>query len=226
MNKKLSRISLSGYMCRYLWAICLVTSISTCSLVALANNAVNSDLGPWSILLYRGSTATQAFAELLGGKYNSAGEDLYTAELAYTLDQSNVIRKFFRPVFDLVQVAGNVTYRHDYNQHDDVTEGNLYLIWRFTKFPWEHYLKNSIAIGDGISYASHSPYADRNPAIPASNYSKLLNYLMLEVTFAAPLYPALQLALRIHHRCTVWGTFPKKANAGSTSIGLGVRYYF
>lgn len=188
--------------------------------------AANKDLGPWSAMLYCGGTAKQTFGQVITGEYTSFGETIYAAEIAYTLDQKNLIRRFFRPLFDTVQVAGNLAYRHDYTHHDNVKEGNLYLVWRWTKFPWGRYLNNSLAIGDGVSYDSHPPFANREPSQPENNYSKLLNYLMLEATFALPSKPQLQLVLRMHHTCTAWGTFPKNANAGSTNIGLGVRYYF
>lgn len=177
-------------------------------------------------MLYCGGTAKQVFGDIIQGKYTSFGEIIWATEIAYTLDQNNIIRRFFHPVFDVVQLAGNVAYRHDYRNHDNVKEGNLYLIWRFTRFPWSKYLKNSVAIGDGISYASHPPFADREPDKPASDFARLLNYMLLEVTFALPSHPQLELAFRIHHRCTAWGTFPKNPNAGSTNVGIGIRYYF
>ena len=188
--------------------------------------ASNEDLGPWSAMFYRGGTAKQTFGQVMQGKYTSFGETIYAAEVAYTLDQNNLIRRFFRPLFDTVQVAGNLAYRHDYTNHDNVKEGNLYLIWRWTKFPWERYLSNSLAIGDGVSYDSHHPFANREAGQPINNFSKLLNYLILEATFALPSRPQLQLVFRMHHTCTAWGTFPKKASTGSTNVGLGIRYYF
>jgi hypothetical protein len=191
-----------------------------------AVSAANVDLGPWSAMFYCGSTAKESFGQIISGKYSRFGENIYVTEISYTLDQKNLIRRLFKPLFDTVQVAGNFAYRHDYVRHDDTKEGNLYLVWRWTKFPWGRYLSNSFAIGDGLSYSSHSPYADRGEGKLASDYSKFLNYLMLEATFALPAKPELQLVFRMHHRCTVWGTYPKKANAGSTSLGFGVRYYF
>jgi hypothetical protein len=207
----------------YFFRILLITGSLTSSISVLA---VNSDLGPWSALFYYGGTAKQTFGQVMRGKYSRFGETIYAAEIAYTLDQKNLIRRFFKPLFDTVQLAGNLAYRHDYIRHDDVKEGNLYLIWRWTKFPWERYLSNSLAIGDGVSYATHSPSADQESDKPTSDFSKILNYLMLEATFALPSKPQLQLVFRIHHRCTAWGTYSKNANAGSTNIGLGIRYYF
>lgn len=205
----------------------LLISVGSSLLGSAPIFAANEDLGPWSVMLYRGGTAKQTFGQVLSGKYSSFGETIYAAEVAYTLDQSNLFRRFFRFLFiDTVQVAGNLAYRHDDNHHDNVKEGNLYLIWRWTKFPWERYLSNSLAIGDGVSYDSHPPFANREDNQPANNTSKLLNYLILEATFALPSYPQLQLVARMHHSCTAWGTFPKNASAGSTNIGLGIRYYF
>lgn len=193
---------------------------------SLASSNINKELGPWSGLIYCGGTAKQVFGDVITGKYSSFGETIYAAEIAYILDQNNLIRRFFHPVFDIVQVAGNIAYRHDYAHHDNVKEGNLYLIWRFSRFPWSRYLRNSVAIGDGVSYASHPPIADVELGKPASEYGRFLNYLMLELTFALPAYPQFELALRVHHRCTAWGTFPGNANAGSTNVGIGIRYYF
>ncbi|EKE01177.1 MAG: hypothetical protein ACD_21C00199G0003 [uncultured bacterium] len=190
-------------------------------------SAATSDLGPWSAMLYCGGTAKQSFAQIITGDYSGFGETIYVAEAAYTLSPRNLFRRLFRPLLiDTVQVAGNLAYRHDYVHHDNVKEGSLYIIWRWTKFPWESYLGNSLAIGEGVSYDSHPPFANRAGDLSEDKYSRLLNYLMLEATFAIPSKPQLQLVLRMHHNCTAWGTFPKKANAGSTNVGLGVRYYF
>lgn len=190
---------------------------------------------PWSILLYRGVTATQTFGNLILGKYNSFGEDIYTAELAYTLDQKNIITRFFSPLLDTVQFATNYTWRHDYKHSDNVNEGDLYIIWRWTRwpniisgaeFPWQKYVVTTIGLGEGFSYASHPPYADQIVGLPETDFNRLLNYLMLEITFAMPSHPEWQLVGRLHHRCTMWGVYPKNRSAGSTSAGIGIRYYF
>jgi len=223
INPKLNLVSkLFGY----LLTASLFVAISILPAETLAKTSNISDLKPWSILLYCGGTANQTFGKVIRGKYSSFGELIYAAELAYTLDKNNLIRRFFSPIFDIVQLAGNVALRHDYRRHDNVKEGNLYLIWRFTRFPWSNYLRNSVAIGDGISYDSHPPYANMEPGKPASDFSKLINYLLLEVTFALPAHPEFELSLRMHHSCTAWGTFPKNPNAGSTNVGIGFRYYF
>ncbi|HBS52317.1 MAG TPA: hypothetical protein DEA62_05010, partial [Coxiellaceae bacterium] len=79
-------------MCQYIYKILLVFVISSLLLNVAANAANNSDTGPWSVLFYRGNTAKQVFGDVMIGKYNSYGEEIYAAELAYTLDQNNLVR--------------------------------------------------------------------------------------------------------------------------------------
>jgi hypothetical protein len=208
--------------------LCL-TSLEAVATQPLANK-------PWSILLYRSVTATQTFGNLIMGKYNSFGEDLYTAELAYNLDQKNIISRFFHPIIDTTGVAVNYTYRHDYRHSDNVDEFNLYALWHLTcwpyflghgaEFPWNKYVNTTFGVGWGFSYDTHPPYADQEPGFPASDFNRLLNYLALEATFALPTFPQLQLVGRLHHRCTMWGLYPGKRSAGSTSAGIGLRLYF
>lgn len=204
----------------------LTLALSSFSLIASANTRSHSELGPWSAMFYVGETAKEVFIDAITGKFSHYGETIYAAELAYTLDERNPLRRFLKPIFDIIEVAGNLAYRRDRTHNDNVKEANLYLVFRFSRFPWGDYLRNSIAIGDGLSYASHPPFADLEPGIPVNENSRFLNYLMIEITFALPKYPELQLVLRSHHRCTAWGTFPGNANSGSTNVGLGIRYYF
>lgn len=209
--------------------------ISILLVFVIITTAVAADANRWSILLYRGVTAQETFGNLILGKYNSVGEDIYTVELAYTIDQQNIITRIFSPLLDTVQFATNYTWRHDYKHDDNVNEGDLYIIWRWTRwpnifsgreFPWKKYVITTFGCGEGFSYASHPPYADREIGMPADDFNRLLNYLMLEATFALPSHPEWQLVGRLHHRCTMWGLYPKERSAGSTSAGIGIRYLF
>ena len=205
---------------------CLKSATILIAVAILPYVALAHGQNQWSTLFYYTSTSKKTFGEVLVGEYDRFGEDLYTAECAYSLPTHNVFRSMFYPIFNDVWLATNLTYRRDYHNHDCVMEGNLYVVWRFNNFPWNSYLKNSVAIGDGISYASHPPFADREVGQEARNFSRFLNYMMLEITFASPRYERLELVIRLHHRCTAWGTFPKDANAGSTGMGVGIRFYW
>ena len=177
----------------------------------------------WSVLVYGGATSVQQLGTLIRGKFNSAGETLYTVELAYILDQNNWFRKFVSPVVDTVQLAANITKRDARKDPNAVYEYDGYVIFRWTKFPWREYLHTSLAAGEGISYASHVPFVEEGTTSNSSR--RLLNYLVFEVTAALPSHPNLELVGRIHHRSTAYGVFGN-GNAGSNTIGLGIRYYF
>jgi len=178
---------------------------------------------PWSVLLYTGVTAKQQLGTLFRGKYNSAGETLYTVEGAYILDQNNWFRKLVHPIVDTVQLAVNLTKRDADCDPEAIYEYNGYIIFRWTQFPWRKYVLTSLAAAEGVSYASHVPYVEQN--VTSNGSRRLLNYLMFEITIAAPKYPRIELVGRIQHRSKAYGVFGN-GNSGSSAIGLGVRYYF
>jgi len=177
----------------------------------------------WSVLVYCGATTVQQLGTLIRGKYNSAGETLYTLELAYIVNKNNWFRKFISPVVDTFQLAVNVTKRDIHGYDDPVYEYDGYMMFRWTKFPWREYLRTSLAAGEGISYTSHVPRVEEGAT--STDSRRLLNYLVFEVTFALPQYSRLELVGRIHHRSTAFGTFGN-GNSGSNTVGLGLRYYF
>ncbi|MGB6976080.1 MAG: hypothetical protein WBE18_01280 [Gammaproteobacteria bacterium] len=180
---------------------------------------LNDDL-PWSVLLYRGVTTENTLGQTLGMHYTTGNETVYSLEVARELPPDNVIRRYLQPLMSTTQLAANVAYRDD--SAGGIYEFDPYLIFRWDNFPWRRYLDNSIGLGWGVSYVTRIPtWEQRN----ASNTKRLLNYLMLEVTFALPRYPQWQVALRLHHRSGVFGLYGAD-NAGSTAVGIGIRYRF
>jgi len=184
----------------------------------------------WSVMFYHGNTATQSLAKLLRFQYTTAGEELYSGELAYALAASNPMTRFFNFFFiNRIQLAGNVAERHDYKGPDIgdkwVTEFDLYIMGRITRFPWSHYLVTTLAAGEGISYDTHRIYVENG--ITANSSPRFLNFLTLEITLALPEYPYLELVGRLHHRSGCWGLYyPYNQHPGSNNVGIGIRYYF
>ena len=90
---------------------------------------------------------------------------------------------------------------------------------RWLEFPWNGKFKTTLAIGDGVSVASETPLieAQRN-----ARTSKLLNFLVIEGTFAGPVWPSAHLVLRLNHRSGVYGLF-NGVSAGSNFVSLGIR---
>ncbi len=148
-------------------------------------------------------------------------EHIQSVELAYTLNKNNVIRRFFSPIVGVVQIALDTTVRTGSNE-PTIYELDPYIGFRWANFPWNNYLTMSFEAGEGISYATSVPAIESHDN---DNTKRLLNFMMLEATFAAPKYPRLQLVVRIHHRSGAYGLY-HAGNTGSNDIGLGIRYLF
>ncbi len=178
---------------------------------------------PWSLMFYRGWTSTKSLGQTFPQfQFDSANEDLYSLELAYTLAPENAISRFFWHIRAKFQLAGNFALRIEDDDGDDPNyEGNVYFVVRWRNFPWNRYVATTLAIGEGLSYVSRVPEEEKQSN---DDTEKLLNYLMLEATVALPSYPRAQILYRIHHRSGVYGLFGD--NSGSNVIGVGFRYHF
>ncbi len=181
-----------------------------------------TDVSPWSALVYVGRTAKEPIGRVLKGQFTSVNETLYTGEIAYTLARSNPIRRFFSLLVSEVQLAGNITIRDGQYNNGTIYEFDPYIIFRWTNFPWSHYVDTTIGAAEGVSYVTAVPWSEKRYN---NDCARFLNYLMFEITFAAPSYPELQLVVRMHHRSGGYGLYGA-GNTGSNAVGVGVRYYF
>lgn len=102
-------------------------------------------------------------------------------------------------------------------------EFNLLAIYRWQQTPWQHLLTTSFAIGDGLSYATKVP-----PLEAASHTNvgatRLLNYIMLEMTVAPPQVKNWSIIARIHHRSGVYGLF-NDVKGGSNVVAIGLKFH-
>lgn len=175
----------------------------------------------FALTYYYGITCTDPLTRIFQGDFHRWPEHMQSLELAYTLDQNNFLRRLVSPLVGVVQVAGNFSLRVGSRQNT-IYEFDPYLAFRWANLPWNHYVNTSLAIGEGISYTTSVPSIERRYS---DNTKRLLNYLMLEASFAPPSYPRLQLIARIHHRSGAYGLYHAD-NSGSNDIGLGLRYLF
>lgn len=180
------------------------------------------DVHPWSAAFYHGQTVEEPLTRILQGDMRRWPEQINTVELAYTLNPENPIRRFFYPIVGVVQLAGNVTTRYGANQNKPIYEFDPYLIFRFSSFPWNHYIDTSLAIGEGASYVTAIPSLEQKDNVSTKH---LLNFLMFEATFAHPSYRQWQLLTRIHHRSGAFGLY-NADNSGSNDVSIGIRYLF
>lgn len=103
-------------------------------------------------------------------------------------------------------------------------EFNAVLIHRWKRFPWNRQVRTSIAIGDGLSYATTVPQLElESPTNEGA--ARLLNYLVLELSLAPPSAERWSIVGRVHHRSGVYGLFGD-VDGGSNILSLGVKYRY
>ncbi|HVV68120.1 MAG TPA: hypothetical protein VHE99_03660 [Gammaproteobacteria bacterium] len=180
---------------------------------------------PWAVMVYYGRMTNDTLGNVVIQNYSFANENLYSVEFAHQLSESNPVRRFFQPILSTMEVVGNFTYRQD--PVGPIYEFNPYVTFRWAHFPWDKYITTTFGLGEGISFDSKVPAIESNSDDQNTTDSpqKVLNYLMLEATFALPDHPHWELVARVHHRSGVFGLY-KAENSGSTAIGLGIRYRF
>lgn len=91
---------------------------------------------------------------------------------------------------------------------------------RWTVFPWDHWIDTSLALGNGLSWATDTPELEEQ--LEADGTERLLYYLNLEATFSRPSSDRWAVILRIHHRSGVFGLLG--VSGGSNTLSLGVKY--
>jgi hypothetical protein len=97
---------------------------------------------------------------------------------------------------------------------------NGLIIVRWLKFPWDQYVDTSFAVGDGLSYNTHTSDVEKDDDEDAGRW---LNYLMFEVTLGLPKYPRWDFVYRIHHRSSIRGLIGAGA---SNFVTAGFKYAF
>lgn len=105
----------------------------------------------------------------------------------------------------------------------DHAELNLLLVGRWHAFPWNDVVRTSVAIGEGVSYATEIPEIERQRS--PGKTAHVLNYLMLELEAAPPDEERWSVFTRIHHRSGVFGVYDG-VSRGSNFLGAGVRVRF
>lgn len=175
----------------------------------------------YQVMYFYGITCTDPLMRIFQGEFHRWPEHIQSLEFSYTLSENNFLRRLVSPLVGVVQIVGNTTLRVG-SRENTIYEFDPYIAFRWANLPWNHYVNTSLAIGEGISYATSVPSIERRYS---DNTKRLLNYLMLEATFAPPSYPRLQLVARIHHRSGAYGLYHAD-NSGSNDVGLGLRYLF
>lgn len=203
----------SFFLILMLWAL---TSCAAANYIADEHRLY--DQYPMSFTYFYGVTVNDPLIHIFEGQLHRWPEDLQSMEVAYTLGTDNWFRKLTHPLVGVAQIAFDFGFRNGPHEHD-IFEFNPYLLWHWSNFPWDNYVTTTLGIGEGVSYASSVPSLEKRSN---SGTKRLLNYLLLEASIAAPMYPRLALVLRIHHRSGAYGLY-HAGNTGSNVVGLGIR---
>lgn len=183
----------------------------------------NIDEKRWGVLVYHSwMTNNNIGAVLTGQNVHLKYGTMNSIDLAYQLAPQNPLRRFFQPLVSTVEVAGNFTQRRDPNGL--IYEFDPYLNFRWKSFPWNNFVTTTFSIGDGLSYATGLPLREEHDS-SNNNAKHLLNFLVIEASFAAPKYPDIEFVVRVNHRCGAWGLFGA-GNLSSNAVGIGIRYLF
>ncbi len=91
---------------------------------------------------------------------------------------------------------------------------------RFHRPPWRTWVESTLAVGNGLSWATTPPSTEQERL---SRTSRWLYHLMFELTFHLRQIPEWELLFRIHHRSGIFGIFDEVVG-GSDFICLGLRY--
>ncbi len=168
--------------------------------------------GDWALTLYGARLNAYSLGDTLTFKAHYF--DSYLAVLAVSW------RAFsFREFVD-IEAEGQVGKHLGGGQNNWEVNALPVIRWRY--FPWNEYLRTSIAVGTGLSYALGTPSLE---AIGTAHPSRLNGYVMLEVAASLPQWPKWSVVARLHHRSGMGGLISKTMDA-SNAVGLGIKYVF
>ncbi len=171
-----------------------------------------ADDNDWSLILYNG-VMTEAEIERSVEKLSDINDSYkFTA-----LGASKKLRSLNQHL-DL-EIEGQIV-KHWGEQHH--VEINSLFLLRWRTFPWNRVIRTSFAVGDGLSYATRTPEFE---IFVDGRATKLLNFMIWELTFAHPNAKHLSFLFRVHHRSGIFGLF-SDISGGSNALALGARYAF
>ncbi len=181
------------------------------------------------VLLFTSSlcVASERYLTVYGGKYSddNLGELLANEPIEFensTFAGLAVAKRIseFHPSYQW-EVEGQIGKHF----HDQIHwEFNIAAIVRWKRFPWNHYLRTSVAIGDGLSYATEVPPLELK-SHTNTGATRLLNYLVIEMTVSPPQVQNWSIVGRIHHRSGVFGLF-NNVRGGSNVLALGIKFAY
>lgn len=166
------------------------------------------------VAIFAGIYSPDVFTDIVASPWDTRTEAIYLVSLSYNRRLTTIFRHLD------IEVEGGVGRRFGNNNS---FEAYVALAARWTAFPWNNYLRTTFAVYPiGPSYV-----ADLAPSEIAKDgrSAAWLNYFGLELTFAAPELPQLEVLFRLHHRSGAFGAINGSTN-GADFLSVGARYRF
>jgi hypothetical protein len=164
---------------------------------------------PWSITISGGVLSEGTLGKSL--TFNDGLEDSYSAGIG--------VNKRLINIQDLASIEADGQFLKHFGEQNHL-ELTSAIAFRWRKFPWNDYINTTLAVGEGLSWATEIPKMEDKRW---SNSSQLLNYLLFEFTLASPEFSEISLVFRVHHRSGVFGVFDG-VKEGSNLYNFGIRY--
>jgi len=182
------------------------SSIALIALILLFTPCdVRSEEGRWFTTIYYGLHSTTAMDR--------------TLELRTPLDSNSFAglglgRELIKGEYASLEVEGRI--EEHFGGSGDYQEYIIALGLRYHYFPWDKYVKTTVAVWDGPSYATRELEGENR---------YLMNYIELEVTLAYPRYERLSVVGGIQHRSGAKSTL-HIGNGDNNFFAFGLRYKF
>ena len=195
-------------------------AVVPCLLFVLTSNLHGQDgrqeNPDWAFLVYHGQTARTIFVRLL----RFAPPDyIETSITSVEVDKPLHYLWNQRVRFEL---AINLTRRWQRGHQRDFFEANVFVMVRWMRFPWNRFLKTSMAFGEGVSVAEEVPYIEQVD-LRNEGMSHFLNFLAYEITLSPPKCNRISAVYRLHHRSGIFGLV-NDVVGGSNVTAFGLRF--
>jgi hypothetical protein len=165
----------------------------------------------WALSFYAGRMTTEVWEETLSISTDYAGAGIAVIAGAWTF------KRYYHGAlsFELEAQVGK------YFGDQDNWEFNLPLLTlRWSRFPWEDFVKTSFAWGIGPSYATRVPEVE---VAISGDSAQWMVYWFAELTVGPP-EGKWALLFRLHHRSEAFGIVADEG--GSNTLAAGLKFYF
>jgi hypothetical protein len=195
--------------------MCLVLTVGVVTTHARAQpDAPPAAPTPWGVLVYGGVLTDGNWKEAL----NPTAVDFEDSQLV-GVAASYTYAGLWGERIDL-EVEGAVIKHFGLQEHVEFTAVPLAARWR--RFPWQDYVRTSLGLGGGLSYAARPPAAER---VVRGDAEQFLFHWYIEAT-AGPPSGRWEGVFRLHHRSGGFGLLGTQGRVGSDFLTFGLRRRF